>query len=213
MKTKRHLLSALLALALLVIPTAVFAKELGLLIITGPGIKGDLTISEESVLMKLEGSGFFDQSNQLKTAPENLGEGYTITSELNLDGTLTPFVKMVYYPVEEGQPGYIHTIGRLDGETLRTVDNWSQISPEADKFFRIVMAANGVTLQSAIVAAPPVVEAAAPQTQPEVVQPASATSSVPAAPDPALYVALIGTLIAVLGAAFLFRRTVSQRSV
>src|SRR4030095_14551764 len=120
MKTKRHLLSVLLALALLVIPTAVFAKELGLLIITGPGIKGDLTVSDPSVLRKLEGSGFFDQSNMLKQAPENLGEGYTITSNLNLDGTMTPFIKMVYYPVAEGQPGYIHVTGRLDGETLRS---------------------------------------------------------------------------------------------
>src|SRR5262245_702853 len=212
MKIKRHFLSVLLALALLVIPTAVFAKELGLLSITGPGIKGDLTISEESVLRKLESSGFFDQSNQMKQAPDNLGEGYTITSNLNLDGTMTPFIKMVYYPVADGQPGYIHMIGRLDGETLRPVDEWSQISPEADKFFRIVMAANDVTLQSAIVAAPVIVEAAAPQTQPEVL-PASATTTAAATPNPALYVALIGTLIAIMGAAFLFRRTVSQRSV
>ena len=212
MKTKRHLISVLLALAVLVIPTAVFAKELGLLIITGPGIKGDLTVSDPSVLSKLEGSGFFDQSNRLKSAPENLGEGYTITSNLNLDGTMTPFIKMVYYPVEEGRAGYIHMIGRLDGETLRAVDEWSQISPEADKFFRIVMAANDVTLQSAVVAAPVIIEAVAPQTQPEA-QPASVTTTAPATPNQALYVALLGTLIAIMGAALLFRRTVNQRSV
>jgi len=212
MKTKLHFLSILLALALLAIPTVVFAKELGLLIITGPGIKGDLTLSDESVLRRLESSGFFDQSNMLKQAPENLGEGYTITSNLNLDGTMTPFIQMVYYPMEVGQPGYIHMTGRLDGETLRTVDEWSQLPAEADKFFRIVMSANDVTLQSAVIAAPAAVVAAAPQTQPEV-QPASTTSSMPAAPNQALYVALIGSLIAVLGVAFLFRRTVSQRSV
>src|SRR5215510_7988051 len=167
MKTKRHIFSVLLAVAMLMIPTAVFAKELGLLTITGPGIKGEVTVSDSSVLRKMESDGFFDQSNRLKKAPENLGQGYTIVSSLNLDGTMTPFVEMVYYPIEKGQPGYIHVTGRLDGTALRKVDEWSQLSLDADNMFRIVMGANKVTLQSAVVAAPAVV-AAAPQKQPEV---------------------------------------------
>ena len=214
MRTKRHLLAVLLAITLLLLPSTVFAKELGLLLISGPGIKGEVSVSDPSVLAKLEHSGFFDQSNRMKGAPENLGEGYTITSQLNLDGTMTPFIEMVYYPVEAGQPGYIHVTGRLQGTTLRTVDEWSQLPAEADSFFRTVMSANKVALQSAVVAAPVAeVVAAAPQTQPEVVQPASSTSSMPAPASPALYVALIGTLAALLGAALMYRRTMSQRSV
>jgi hypothetical protein len=225
MKTKRHMLAILLALALLVLPTTVFAKELGLLIITGPGIKGDVTVSEQSVLMKLEGSGFFDQSNRLKQAPENLGEGYAITSHLNLDGTMTPFIEMMYYPVEEGQPGYINVIGRLDGTSLRKVDEWSQLPAEADNFFRTVMAAQKVTLQSAIIAEPAAVApvAVAPQTnseaepavvpqgQPEV-QPASAPVRTSVRlPYPAL--ALATLLLVLFGAALMFRRrAVSQGS-
>jgi hypothetical protein len=227
MRTKRHILAVVLALAILVLPTTVFAKELGLLIITGPGIQGDVTVNDESVLMKLESSGFFDQSHSLKQAPENLGEGYTITSHLNLDGTMTPFIEMVYYPVEQGQAGYIHVTGRLDGTTLRKVDEWSQVSLNADNFFRTVMAAKKVTLQSAIVVEPvavaPVV--AAPQTnsepvpavvqqgQPEI-QPASdpVAASTPAQlPYSALASAAL--VLALCGAALMVRRrAVSQGS-
>ena len=224
-RTKRHILSAILAITLLLLPSTVFAKELGLLMISGPGIKGEVTVDDASVLRKLEGSGFFDQSNMLKQAPENLGQGYSITSQLNLDGKMTPFIEMVYYPVEAGQPGYIHVTGRLDGTTLRKVDEWSKLPAEADKFFRIVMAARDVTLQSAIVAAPAAVEAAAPQTKPEIepvvaqqsqpeVQPAAVPVASPApAQVPYSALALSAVVLAILGAALMLRRrTVSQRS-
>jgi hypothetical protein len=210
-RTKRQILSVILAITLLLLPSTVFAKELGLLTISGPGIKGEVTVDDASVLRKLEGSGFFDQSNMLKQAPENLGQGYTIISQLNLDGKMTPFVEMVYYPVEAGQPGYIHVTGRLDGTTLRKVDEWSKLPAEADKFFRIVMAAKDVTLQSAIVVAPAVVVEAAPQAQPEV-QPASAPVTTPA-PLQVPYPALALSAVILLGGALLLRRrAVSQRS-
>ena len=224
MRTKRHILSVLLAIAMLLIPTAVFAKELGLLTITGPGINGEVTVSDSSVLRKLESTGFFDQSNMLKKAPENLGQGYTIVSNLNLDGTMTPFVEMVYYPIEKGQPGYIHVTGRLDGTSLRKVDEWSQLSLDADNTFRIVMGANKVVLQSAIVAAPAAVEAVAPQTKPQV-EPAavaeSQQSQPAAAPAPARslpqvpysVLAISAVALTILGGALMLRRrTASQRS-
>lgn len=210
-KNKRYILALILALSLLLLPSTVFAKELGLLTITGPGIKGELTVDDASVLSKLESSGFFGQSNMLKGAPENLGEGYTITSQLNLDGKMVPFVEMVYYPIEEGQAGYIHVTGRLDGTTLRKVDEWSKLPAEADKFFRIVMAAKDVTLQSAIIAAP--AAAAVPQTNPEV-EPVSAPVTTPA-PVQVPFAALVLTAIvlAAFGAALMLRRrAVNQRS-
>ena len=223
-RTRRHLLSVILALVLLLLPSTVFAKELGLLTITGPGIKGEVSVNEASVLMKLEGSGFFDQSNRLKAAPEKLGQGYTIISHLNLDGALTPFIEMVYYPIEKGQPGYIHVTGRLDGTTLHKVDEWSTLPLDADNFFRTVMAAQEITLQSAIVAAPAAAEVAAPQTkseaepavvqpsQPEV-QPASAPVATPApARIPYATLALTALVVAAFGAALMLRRrSISQR--
>jgi hypothetical protein len=62
-RTKRYTLSLILIIALLAISTSVvFAKELGLLTISGPGIKGELTLKDPNDTMKLEQSGFFDQA-------------------------------------------------------------------------------------------------------------------------------------------------------
>src|SRR5258706_5223353 len=210
MRTKQHLMSVILAIVLLAIPTTVFAKELGLLTITGPGIKGELSIKDPGQLMKLMNAGFFDQTDMLSKTPENLGQGYTITAHLNLDGKLTPFIMLVYYPAEKGQAGYVNYTGRLDGTTLRTVNEWGKLSLEADNTFRTLMTANNITLQTAVIAAP-VAVAAAPQTQPEV-QPASAPT---AAPIPISYIALalIATVLAALGAAlFVRRRAMHQRN-
>lgn len=208
MRTKRHFLSVLLAIVLLALPTAVFAKELGLLTITGPGIKGELSLNNQDQLMKLMDAGFFDQTNMLSQAPENLGQGYTITAHLNLDGKMTPFIEMVYYPVEADQPGYIHYTGRLDGATMKTVDEWGKLTLGADNSFRALMTASNVTLQSAILAAP-VAVAAAPEVQP--------VSSSPVSPAPLqfpyLALALITATLAALGGALMLRRrAVSQRS-
>ena len=212
-RIKRHILSVILAIALLLIPGTVFAKELGLLTISGPGIKGEVTVEDASVLRNLEQSGFFAENIRLKQAPENLGEGYTITSQLNLDGQMVPFIEMVYYPIEAGQPGYIHVTGRLDGMSLRKVSEWSTLPAEADKFFRIVMKAKDVTLQSAIVAAPVAEVAAAPQAQPQV-QPASAAVDSPAPVQvPYAALALTAVILAAFGAVLMLRRrSASQQS-
>src|SRR5262245_53163590 len=118
---QRHILSVLLVGVLVTIPTlAVFAKELGSLTITGPGIKGQLTVDHPGGLTKLQQTGFFDTAAKVQP-PEGLGEGYNITASLNLDGKLVPFVEMTYYPVAQGKPGYVHYTGRLNGETMMTV--------------------------------------------------------------------------------------------
>ncbi|HEX2696426.1 MAG TPA: hypothetical protein VHM28_01885, partial [Anaerolineales bacterium] len=87
-KLQRRFLTILLVGVLLTIPTlAVLAKELGALTITGPGIKGQLTVDDLGGLTKLQQTGFFDTSAKIQP-PEGLGEGYNITASLNLDGKL-----------------------------------------------------------------------------------------------------------------------------
>lgn len=179
MKPKHHLLLVVLMLGLLAIPTlTVFAKELSSLTITGPGIKGELTLNDPDFMRKLEQSGFFDQA-VLTDAPKNLdlNSGYNITAVLNLDGKMTPFVQMVYYATEEGQPGYLHYTSRLKGASMEPVDEWNILSRSADEAFRTMMTANHVTLQSALVAASvkqvPPASAAEPVTAPIVASPRS----------------------------------------
>ena len=220
-KTKRHILFLTVLIALLAIPTfVVFAKELGLLTISGPGIKGEITLNDPNDMMKLEQSGFFDQASYVKP-PENLGQGYKITAHLNLDGKMVPMVEMVYYPAEEGQPGYVHYTGRLNGETLQTVDQWGQMATPAETALRNMMTANKIVLQPAVVAAPVVVAPAAIEPvkseEQNAVQPASDPPVASAAIQQQAY--YVGAVLAVsilllLGAGFVLRRRASgQRSV
>ena len=213
-KVNKHLLLLFLIIALLAISTSVaFAKELGLLTISGPGIKGEVSLNDHEAMMNLEQSGFFDQA-VLSKPPQDLGEGYDITAHLNLDGKLVPFIQMVYYPTNEGQAGYVHYTGRLDGETLRTVDEWHLLNRTADGALRDVMTANNITVQSALIQAPAAVEpvkepVAAPAVE-AVAEPAASPSPAPVQ-MPYLIPALVVTILALMGAALaLRRRTVSH---
>jgi hypothetical protein len=162
---KRRVLCLFVLTLLLAIPTvAVLAKELGSLSVSGPGIKGEMTVNHEGGIRKLEDSGFFAQLAMVKP-PENLGEPYHITAYLNLDGKSVPFVRMDYYPVSADQPGYVHYTGRLNGQSLQTVDEWGRLSKDADIAFRGLMEAYNVKLQSAVAEAS---AAAAPAAAPSV---------------------------------------------
>lgn len=200
---KKSILFLLLVIALLAIPTfVVLAKELGMLTISGPGIKGDLTLNDPKAMMNLEQNGFFDEAT-LSKPPKNLNldAGYTVTAHLNLDGKVVPFVQMVYYPTNEGQAGYVHTIGRLDGETLKTVNEWHLMRLDADKAFRSLMAANNITLQSALIAAPAV---AAPAVEAE---PVTAPAATPAPIQPSYLIpAVLASILLLVGAGFVLRR-------
>lgn len=217
-RTQRHVLFLVLVIALLAITTSVvFAKELGLLTISGPGLKGDVTLKDPDAMMNLEKSGFFDQTASIKP-PANLGEGYKITAHLNLDGKMVPFVEMVYYPTNEGEPGYVHYTGQLNGEKLQSVDRWQTLSLNADKALRSLMTANKITLQSALIKSPvaEIVEPAAPAAN-EVAEPAVAAPSVSPAPTPAkttyLIPAVIAAILLFIAAGLVLRRRTVSHSV
>jgi hypothetical protein len=215
-KINRHILFLFVVIALLTISTSVvFAKELGLLTIAGPGIKGEVSLNDHEAMMDLEQSGFFDQA-VLAKPPKNLGEGYNITAHLNLDGKLVPFIQMVYYPTAQGQSAYVHYTARLEGETLQPVDEWHLLNLKADGVLRDLMVANNITVQSALVKAPEKApDAIAPAKEP-VAAAAEEPVAIPAAsPAPVqanyLIPALVVGLLALMGVALAIkRRTVSH---
>lgn len=214
-RAKRHIMFLMLVIALLALSTSVvFAKELGLLTISGPGIKGEMTIKSQQYMADLEASGFFDQTAVVKP-PEKLGEGYQIAAHLNLDGKLVPMVEMVYYPTTEGQPGYVHYTGRLIGDTLQSVDRWQVLTPKADKAFRDLMQVNKVALQPAFVSVP--VEKVKPAAEVESVAvpaaPAEKTDSVSVpvtattpVQTPYLILAAVATILLLVGAGLVLKR-------
>ena len=167
-KTKRYFLCLLLIAVLLSFSTfVVFAKELSLLTISGPNMKGELALNDQKVITTLEKAGFFDQSAFVQP-PQNLNmeAGYNITAYLNLDGNVLPYVEMVYYAADQGQPGYIHYTGRFAGEGLQSVDQWQILTANADNTFRGLMTANNITLQSALITVPAAAPAAEPLAAP-----------------------------------------------
>jgi hypothetical protein len=204
-RTKRFILLPLLVIAIALIPTfVVFAKELTLLTINGPGIKGEMALKNPEIMMNLEKAGFFDQTSAVQP-PKNLNTeaGYTITAYLNLDGEVAPYVQMVYYAADQGQPGYVHYTGRLEGAALQPVDKWQVLTRNADNTFRGLMTANDITIQSALLtvpaAAPAVDAVAAPTSSPLPIQ------------TPHVITALVAGSLALIGVAlFLRRRTVSN---
>lgn len=211
-KVNKHILFLFLVLALLAVSTSVvFAKELGLLTISGPGIKGEVSLNDHDAMMNLEQSGFFDQAFLAKP-PKDLGEGYNITAHLNLDGKLVPYIQMVYYPTNEGQSAYIHYKGRLEGETLQAIDEWHLLNQKADTALREVMSANNITVQSALVKAPDVVAPAKePVAAPEVEIVTAPKASPAPLQMPYLIPALVVGILVLVGAALaLRRRTVSH---
>lgn len=217
MKTKLHILLVVVLIALVIPTSVVFAKELGMLTISGPGIKGEVSLNDHEAMMDLEQAGFFSTS-PLATAPEdiNLKMGYNITAHLNLDGKLVPFVQMVYYPTTATQPGYVHYIGRLEGESLRTVDEWSLLNRQADRSLRVLMEDNNIALQSALLAGDVAPSAAKPLTDTEpVVAAQPVTNSEPvtapvAAPSRRASVytilAIAAIFVLMMGAGLLMRR-------
>lgn len=210
-KPKRHLLVLTLMIILLAISTSVvLAKELGLLTISGPGIKGEVTLKDPDAMMNLEKSGFFDQAF-LSKPPKglDLDKGFNMTAHLNLDGKMVPYIQMDYYPTNDGQAGYVHYTGRLEGETLRVVDEWHLLNLKADRALRNLMTANGITVTSALVSAPAAVAPAKEPVSALAAEPVTA----PAAParTSGLIVALVAGILALTGIALaLRRRTISQ---
>lgn len=201
-KVNRHILFLFLIIALLAVSTSVvFAKELGLLTISGPGIKGEVTLKDPEAMMDLERAGFFDQAF-LSKPPEKLGEGYSLIAHLNLDGKMVPFIQMVYYPTNEGQSAYIHYTARLEGEALQPVDEWHLLNLKADGALRNLLTTNNITVQSALITAPAAVAAAE--------ESVTAASPTPIQPN-YLIPGLVVGILALLGLAFaLKRRTVSS---
>jgi hypothetical protein len=214
-KIHKHILFLFVMIVLLALfTTVVFAKELGLLTISGPGIKGEVSLNDHDAMMNLEQSGFFDQAFLAKP-PKDLGEGYNITAHLNLDGKLVPFIQMVYYPTNEGQSAYVHYTARLEGDTLQPVDEWHLLNMKADGALREVMTANKIIVQSALVKAHEVVAPAKePVAEPAAVEPVAAPAVSPAPTQvPYLIPALVVGILALMGFALaLRRRTVSHHT-
>ena len=150
-------------------------------------------------MTNLEKSGFFDQTEFVQP-PQNLNTeaGYVITAYLNLDGQVLPYAQMTYYAADQGQPGYVHYTGRFEGQGLQPVDQWQILSHNADHTFRGLMSANDITLQPALITVPGSASA--------VEVPSAPAASSASIQMPYAIAALAASILALMGAALVFRR-------
>ena len=210
-KVQRRIQSILLVLSVLTFPTVdVFAKEGMAMTISGPGIKGEITLGSSDQLWQLEDSEFFGFSDNLKFVEpiENPGDAYKIIAYIIENGNLIPFVEMVYYPAKEGA-GYVHYIRKIAAGSLKPVDEWAKLPLKAEKAFRKLMDYNNIILQPVIFTRPAL--ALEQQSQPEF-QPAP--SPAPPAATQAKYIllAVMAAIPAVVRAGLVLRkRLASQR--
>lgn len=148
----RWVITTLMAVSLLVVPTAlVLAKSLSSLTISGPGIKGEKTLDEPEAMRKILETGFLFGEFSFAQKPDDLGKGYRMIAFLYLDGPTVPFVNLTYFPPLAGQPGLVHYTARLDGDgmQMQPVDDWRKIPSDVAEEVQAVLASQGVTLQVA----------------------------------------------------------------
>jgi hypothetical protein len=218
-KINRSILGITLLIAMLLIPTALaFAKELGAMDVSGPGISGTLHIDNVDSIREIESSGFFDQSHRIAELSEDeiakLGQGYEMAFFINggEEGQFAYVFKLVYYPDPEGGKGYQHWVGEGESAVDITPSSiWTRASGGEDTFWSI-MQANGVERTTAQESEPAV-------SAPSVVSEASADIAAVAQPAPApaplnwIGIAVALTLALILAAILVLRRRSAPQTV
>ena len=219
---KRRLIFAGLLIAALLIPTAMaFAKELGGMEISGPGISGTLKLDDHDEMMKFEQSGFFfsiDDGKARIQPLENPGKPFVITRYLNMENGPIKWDTFEYYPnALEGQ-GVLHYLGPIDKNAGGPADMWAKVT-QGEHAFYVLMKEHGVT-SLAEPAARPITADTQPDTavKPAQDQPSApvVTSDTPAA-QPSLplgwIAAVTAVLVAAAGAIFITRQRRHTQSV
>lgn len=189
---KRRLILAGLLIAALLIPTAMaFAKELGGMDISGPGISGTLKLNDTNEMLKFEQTGFFFSIDDGKARIQPLStpdEPFVITRYLNMEDGPVKWDTFEYYPnAIEGQ-GVLHYLGPIDKSAGGPADTWVKVT-QGEQAFHDLMEAHGVTL-AALSSAP---KANAVETKPEAAQPAEPVVKAPAQDQPSAPVAAADT--------------------
>lgn len=101
------------------------------IVITGPGVEGELEITDQETLNSLSMTRLEDfLHGQLENPPLVGDEGYEMTRYFETGPEqFRPFDKVVYYPVPEEGRGYIFYDGIIDGSSEYD-DHWFNATPE-----------------------------------------------------------------------------------
>ena len=130
----KKILSFIVAITLLIIPTSVFAKgPFTYLTIKGPGISGDISVTDPAML---DFFAFADFSKGGIDAPANLGEGYEVTrSFVDENDNVQNFDMLHYYP----DTRYVYYDGLIGGSSEYD-KQWYVARPDVEAGFQSALA-------------------------------------------------------------------------
>lgn len=207
MNTRKLTITALL-IAMLAVPLGTaLAKEVGMITVTGPGIKTPIEITDRAFLLDFS-ENMYDYKAGITTPPAWIAADspyFELTRSYMDTSKVIAADKVHYYPNPTGGLGAVQYMGMTEGGGYSSETNkWYPMTTGGETSFKNILVKNGVTLAS-LTAAP----AKAGQASPQVAPVALST------PNSPWVIAVAGVaLIALLGAgAWLLRsRLTVQRS-
>ena len=137
---KRRLIIVGVMLVMLVMVNTVVAKGPPReVVITGPGIEGELVVRDTARLEHLGIVGLMVIPESIGM-PSHTGPGYTLVR----DG----WDKARYYPDLSGGPGYVYYVGLINGWSEYD-GHWFAATPEGDAEMRSLLATQGIRFDAA----------------------------------------------------------------
>ena len=131
----KKMIALFLALGILIPSALVFAKgQFDYINITGPGITGDLTVTNPALTQDF--FVFADFSKGVIDTPADPGQGYQVVRIYVVDNKEQPFDQLHYYPYT----GYVFYDGVVDGSSEYD-GKWYVANPAAEEPFRAALAA------------------------------------------------------------------------
>ena len=121
----------------------------GKLVISGPGLKGELVITDSDLLDHFWMNKFVDFDNQIDE-PRGIKDGYEIVRYYPVGAGLKAIDKFVYYPHPGGEGGYIFYDGIIDKMFIYGGSpfdgHWFNVTEEGDPVIREILEDQGVRL-------------------------------------------------------------------
>lgn len=162
-----------LALLLLTAGIASAKESADWVTVNGPGLPGEVTVTDPALLASLGPVGIADHGNPLLTiastdphmpyshvpyavllqreqfsAPPDAGPAYELTENFTDDlGQVSTFY-VHYHPSITGGPGYIFSLGLVQDGLASSTGRWYPISPTAERAIQGILISEGVSFST-----------------------------------------------------------------
>ncbi len=175
---KRSGFAALGALVLLFLTTGIAAAKSSAnwVTITGPGLTGEVTVTDPALLASVGPNKIADYRNPLGptitstgphmpysrphvpysvilqreqlSAPPDTGPAYELTEYFQDGRGQVSALQLHYHPSISGSPGYIFFVGFLDDGFADSDGQWYPVSPAAERAIQEILTSKGISVRA-----------------------------------------------------------------